>query len=157
MDRFGAYTRPSTEVTMEMSTLTLVGMSIFTAAASAFAAIDTRGAIIHYKTEPWTNHAMFHAVTGLFYTQALCVLIIILIWIPFRQGHMWSWWTTMFIAVAIHGGHLVGDLMTEGGLRGGGTAQGPGIIFYSLTVAALVAYFVGLALTYGHVRGNSAR
>lgn len=135
---------------MEPSTQTLVGMSLFTAAASAFAAIDTRGAIMHYKTEPWTNHAMFHAVTGLFYTLALCGLVVLLTWIPFREGHVWSWWTVLAIGVTIHGGHFLGDAVTHGGLRGGGTAQGPGMVFYSGTGLALVGYLVASGLTYQH-------
>jgi len=137
---------------MEVSKQTKIAMWIFTFAAMAFFIVDTRGAFIHLRTEPWTNHAMFHAVTGLFYTQALCVIVLILTWIPFKKGQLWSWWTIMLIGVTIHGGHLIGDIMTDGGLRGGGTAQGPGMIFYSLTAVALLLYLAGLALSRKHFR-----
>ncbi len=139
---------------MQVSLKTKIALWLFTALAVAFFIIDTRGAFIHLDTEPWPHHAMFHAVTGLFYTQALCILVIVLAWIPLRQGHKWSWWAIMFIAVAIHGGHFLGDFMTEGGLRGAQAAQGPGLIFYVLTGLALVLYFVGLALCFGHVQGS---
>lgn len=135
---------------MEASIQTLIGMSIFTAAAGVFAAVDTRGAFIHYRTEPWTKHSMFHAVTGLFYTQALCVLVVLLTWVPFRDGQGWSWFAILFIAVAIHGGHFLGDAITHGGLRGGGTAQGPGLLFYAGTGVVLVSYLVGLGLSAQH-------
>lgn len=137
---------------MDISIQTMAAMALFTALAAAFAAVDTRGGFIHFRTEPWTKHAMFHAVTGLFYTQALCVLVMVLTWIPFRQGYWWSWWAIMFVAVAIHGGHFLGDALTHGGLRGGGTAQGPGLVFYSATGVALLLYAVGLGLSYQHFR-----
>lgn len=137
---------------MDPSTLTYVAMGLLTALAVGFAAVDTRGGIIHFRTEPWTKHAMFHAVTGLIYTIALCVLVVVLTWIPFRQGDWWSWWAIMFIGASIHGGHLLVDALTRGGLRGGGTAQGPGLIFYSATSFALVMYGVGLGLSFAHFR-----
>lgn len=137
---------------MPISTRTKIAMWIFTIAAAAFFIIDTRGAFIHLRTEPWPNHAMFHAITGLFYTQALCVLVILLTWIPFRQAQNWAWWTVVGIGVAIHGGHFVGDVMTHGGLRGGGTAQGPGLIFYSLTGVALLLYLIAGALSRAHFK-----
>ena len=136
---------------MEPSVQTLIGMSIFTATALAFLAVDTRGAVIHLRKEPWTNHAMFHAVTGLFYTQTLCILVTVLTWIPFRQVDSWSWWAILSIGVAIHGGHFLGDALTHGGLRGGGTAQGPGLVFFAGTGVALLMYIAGAGLTYQHV------
>ena len=135
---------------MDLSAITLAGMSLFTLAAAAFAAIDTRGAFIHLRTEPWTNHAMFHAVTGLFYNQALCALVVFLTWVPYRQGEVWTWWLVLLIGIAIHGGHFLADRMTHGGLLGGGTAQGPGLIFYTGTGIALVMYLVGSGLTFQH-------
>lgn len=137
---------------MAPSTRTRVGMWMFTVLAAVFGVIDARGGFIHLGTEDWGSaHARFHMITGLFYTLALCAIILILTWIPFKQGQRWAWWTIALAAVTIHGGHFLGDALTEGGLRGGGTAQGPGLIFYSLTGLALALYLVALGLTHSHV------
>lgn len=143
---------PNKGIFMDLSIQTIVAMGLLTALAVGFAAVDTRGGIIHFKTEPWTKHAMFHAVTGLIYTIALCVLVVVLTWIPFRQGEWWSWWAILFIGVSIHGGHFLVDALTKGGLRGGGTAQGPGMVFYWATGFALIMYAVSLGLSYSHFR-----
>jgi len=135
---------------------TKIGMWMLTILPLAFAGVDARGGFIHLRTEDWTDHAMFHMITGLFYTLALCAVIIILIWIPYRRGERWAWWTIAMIAITIHGGHFLGDALTHGGLRGGGTAQGPGLIFYSLTGAALALYIVALALTWKHTSAHAA-
>ena len=79
-------------------------------------------------------------------------MVVVLTWIPFRDGEFWSWWTILFIAVAVHGGHLLGDVLTEGGLRNDMPAQGRGLVVYSLTIFALVIYAVGLGLSYQHFR-----
>lgn len=138
---------------MEPSTKTKVGMWMFTVLAVVFGGVDARGGLIHLNTPDWgTHHAQFHMITGLFYTLALCAIILILTWGPFKRGEGWAWWTIALAAITIHGGHVLGDAMTEGGLKGGGTAQGPGLVFYSLTCLALFLYLVALALTRGHVR-----
>jgi hypothetical protein len=140
---------------MERTIRTKIGMWMFTVLAVVFGAVDARGGLIHLHTEGWgSSHA--HMVTGLFYTLALCAVVIILTWIPFRRGEQWAWWTIAMVAVTIHGGHLLGDALTEGGLRGGGTAQGPGMVFYSLTGLALLLYVVALLLSWRHVADGGA-
>ena len=144
-----------------MTLRTQIGMWMLTVLAAAFALIDARGGTIHLLGEDWSAHAKFHLVTGLFYTVALCTVMIVLTWGPFRRGERWAWWLIAALSVTIHGGHFVGDVMTHGGLRGGGTAQGSGLLFYSLTGVALVLYIVALILCYPHVsrrvRGGGAR
>jgi|GEM_PF-4241724 len=136
-----------------MQTKTKIGMWMLTLLAITFGVIDARGGLIHLRTPDWgTHHAEFHMITGLFYTLALCAIIIVLTWIPLKRGERWAWWTIAVAAVTIHGGHFLGDVLTEGGLRGGGTAQGPGMIFYSLTGLALLLYLIALGLTRSHAR-----
>ncbi len=137
---------------MEPTQKTKIGMWMLTVLAAVFGLIDARGGLIHLNTEGWgTHHAQFHMITGLFYTLALCAIIIILTWIPFKQGHRWAWNTIVMVGLTIHGGHILGDYLTGGGLRGGGTAQGPGLIFYSLTCTALGLYIIAFILTWPHV------
>lgn len=135
-----------------LSTRTKIGMWMYTVLATVFGFVDARGGLIHLRTEGWgTNHALFHMITGLFYTLTLCVLIVILTWIPFNQGQRWAWWSIVLAALTIHGGHVLGDQLTHGGLSGGGTAQGPGMVFFSLTLTALALYVVAFILTWPHV------
>lgn len=139
-----------------MSTKTKIGMWMFTLLAVVFGGIDARGGLIHLHTEDWGSpHAQFHMITGLFYTIALCIIIVLLTWIPLKKGQAWAWWTIAMAAVTIHGGHFLGDYLTHGGLRGSQAAQGPGSIFFMLTGLALLLYLVALALTRGHTRGGA--
>ena len=71
---------------MDPSILTFVVMSMFTFVAVSFIILETYGFAVHYKVETWPRHPLYHMLTGLFYLQAICVLIIILTWIPFREG-----------------------------------------------------------------------
>jgi hypothetical protein len=137
---------------MQLSRNTKLGMWMFTVLAAGFFAIDTRGAYFHWRDEDWSNHAMFHAVTGLFYTQILCALIIILTWIPLKRGERWGWWCVALGGMGIHGGHVVGDQLTDHGLSGAQAAQGEGWIFFAGTLLALTLYIVGLVLTFSHTK-----
>ncbi len=141
---------------MGLSLRTRIGMWISTVCAAAFFVIDTRGAYFHWKDEPWPNHAMFHAVTGLFYTQILCILIIVLTWIPLKKGERWGWWALCIGGPGIHGGHIVGNALTNQGLSGAQAAQGPGIIFFTGTCIALGLYIVSQILTFPHAFKNKA-
>lgn len=137
---------------MPLDKRTRIGMWIFTIAAAAFFLIDTRGAYFHWRDAGWPNHAMFHAVTGLFYTQIICIMIIILTWIPLKAGQRWAWWCIALCGIGIHGGHILGDQLTHHGLSGAEAAQGRGIVFFVGTCTALVLYLIALALTHHHVR-----
>ncbi len=140
---------------MELTTRTKIGMWMYTVLATVFGLVDARGGFQHLNTPDWgTNHALFHMITGLFYTLALCAIIIILTWIPFKKGERWAWWTIVLCGVTIHGGHVLGDQLTHRGLAGGGTAQGPGELFFALTCTALGLYMVAFILTWPHVSGK---
>ena len=139
---------------------TTFGMWLFTALAAGFFAVDTRGAYFHWKelSEIWPKHAMFHAVTGLFYTQILCVMIIVLTWTLLKEGRKLGWWTVGAMGLGIHVGHVIGDELTHHGLSDAQAAQGPGQIFFAGTLIALGLYVVALILTHSHVadRGENA-
>lgn len=135
---------------------TKVGIWIFTIAAGAFFLIDTRGAYFHWRDAGWPDHSMFHAVTGLFYTQILCVLIIVTAWTLLKRGMAWGWWAIGFMGIGIHFGHVIGDAVTHQGLRGAQAAQGSGAIFYAGTLIGLTLYIIGLILTRPHVSGAAA-
>lgn len=138
---------------MELSKRTKIGMWLFTILAATFFVVDTRGAYFHWKEAGWPDHAMFHAVTGLFYTQIICIMIIVATWIPFKQRQAWSWWTIALMGIGIHGGHVLGNYLSNNGLSGAQAAQGPGKIFFIGTVTALVLYIIGLFLTHPHIKG----
>jgi len=135
---------------MELSKRTKVGMWLLTFLAVTFFLVDTRGAYFHWKDAGWPDHAMFHAVTGLFYTQIICIMIVVVTWIPLKQGQPWSWWAIALMGIGIHGGHVAGNALTHHGLSGAEAAQGPGLIFFAGTVTALILYIIGLILTRAH-------
>src|ERR1044071_160097 len=139
---------------MTISKATRIGTWIFTIAPAAFFLIDTRGAYFHWRDAGWPDHAMFHAVTGLFYTQIICIVIIILTWIPLKAAQRWSWWTIALCGIGIHGGHIVGDQLSHHGLSGAQAAQGRGSIFFAGTCIALGLYIIGLILTYRHAHAR---
>lgn len=136
---------------MQLGTRTKIGMWLFTILSAGFFVVDTRGAYFHWLREGWPDHAMFHAVTGLFYTQIICIMIMVVTWIPLRQRQPWSWWAIALMGIGIHGGHVLGNALTNEGLSGAQAAQGPGTIFFAGTVSALVLYCLGLYLVRPHV------
>ena len=135
---------------MDPSTQTTIGMLLITFVAIVFSASAITGAVIHHRKEEWPTHALFHTVEGAMYSQGLAGMIVILTWFPFRDGEFWSWWTIIFIAIWVHGGHLLGDALTKGGLRNDIPALGPGKVIYSLTITSMLIYAVGLALAFQH-------
>jgi len=55
----------------------------------------------------------------------------------------------------MHGGHIIGDLLTNQGLSGAKAGGGSGQGFFIATIAALAVYLVALFLTHRHVRGKA--
>ena len=139
----------------ERSKKTTIGMWLFTILAATFFVIDTRGAYFHWRelSDVWPKHSMFHAVTGLFYTQILCIMIIVMTWTLLKEGRKFGWWSAGAMGIGIHGGHVVGDFLTDRGLSDAQAAQGPGVIFFTGTIIALVLYIVAMFLTHSHVAG----
>jgi len=126
-----------------------IAMWLFTFLAMAYLIVESRGAFMHWQENIniWEPHAMLHAIQGAVYTQALCIMVVVLTWIPFRKGERWAWWSVGFIGVALHGAHVIGDAMSHGGLKGAQAAQGSGEMFYAITVTALILYIVGFFLS----------
>ena len=135
---------------MELSVYTKVAMGIFTFVAVGFILFESFGFVVHLRTEPWTKHALFHMITGLFYLQAICVLIVVLTWFPFREAEYWSWWAILFAALSVYGTHFLGDPLTGGGLHGHQTAAAPPWVLNFLNVLALVTYAFALGISYQH-------
>ncbi len=137
---------------MQLDKRTKIGIWLFTIPALTFLVLESRGAYHHWveMSGIWDKHAMFHAVTGLFYTQIITISVVVLAWIPLRRGEKWSWWVLALMGVGMHGGHVVGDPLTDHGLRGVQAGGGSGEVFFIGTVAALVFYLVALALTRRH-------
>lgn len=124
-----------------MNRRTKVGLWMCRGPALIFAVLETRGCFKHYH-EDWSHHAQFHQLTGLCYY--LCS-VLFFFWItgePFQNREKWAWWALPVMGVFVHGGHLLVDAFTDG-LRGGGTSQGSGMMFYYLTALGLVVYMVG--------------
>jgi len=138
---------------MELTKTTKIGIWLFTIPAATFLILETRGALHHWQEflGVWDDHAMFHAVTGLFYTQALTIMIMITAWIPLRRGEAWSWWGLALMSIAIHGGHVLGDQMSNHGLSQQQAGGGPGKYFFYGTLVALAMYILALILTRAHV------
>lgn len=124
-------------------------MWLYTILSMSYLVIETRGAYLHWveKIDVWEPHAMLHAIQGTFYTQALCILVVVITWIPFRRGEYWGWLTAGCIGIVLHGSHVIGDAMSHGGLRNAEAAQGSGAFFYAGTVTILLLYIAGFILS----------
>lgn len=142
---------------MQLDKKTKIGIWLFTIPAVTFFLLESRGAYHHWAelSGIWDKHAMFHAVTGLFYTQIICISVVVLAWIPLRRGgEMWCWFILMLMGVGMHGGHVIGDPLTDHGLSGARAGGGSGEMFYYGTIAALGFYVVALILTHRHAKGG---
>ncbi len=129
-----------------MDIKTKIGLWICRAIALTFAVLETRGCLRHFK-EDWPHHAQFHQLTGLAYYLGFTLFFILITTKPFQNKEKWAWWSMLIMGVFTHGGHIIVDMFTNG-LRGGGTSQGSGMMFYYLTIAALVLYIIGAILAH---------
>ena len=134
-------------------------MWLFTFLAVAYLVVETRGAFMHWQEmiDVWQPHAMLHAIQGAIYTQALCIMVVVITWISFRRGERWAWYAVGFIGVSLHGAHVLGDIMSHGGLSGAQAAQGSGQMFYAITVTALVLYIVGFIMAREYFTDRQAK
>ena len=127
-----------------MDKRTKIGLWMCRAPALIFAVLEARGCFKHYH-ESWGHHAQFHQLTGLSY---YLLSVIFFFWItgkPFRDREPFAWFSLIIMGVFVHGGHILVDAFTEG-LRGGGTSQGSGMMFFYLTIFGLSLYLVGAYL-----------
>jgi hypothetical protein len=93
---------------------------------------------------------------GLSGLLATYMLILILVWIPLRNGQRWAWFAIAAAALIVHGGQWASDVVTEGGLRNYTVILGSGSAVFAGIVMALILYGVGLALTWPSSRRRAA-
>lgn len=118
-----------------------------------FAAVSETGvAIGHVRAAEWAAHATFHLLMGLGALLATCGLILVLTWIPLRRGERWAWFAISFAAFALQGGALVGDFVTDGGLRNFAVVLGSGGVVYAGLWMSIILYALALALTWSGTR-----
>jgi cell division protein FtsW (lipid II flippase) len=124
----------------------------FTALPILLGFMEIRSSVVHFQQETWPSHALFHVVMGLGALLAACVLILVLAWGPLRRGERWAWFAIGFTALTIHGFQLIGDLVTDGGLRNqqGGLASGS--VLMSAIIVSMLMYAVALALSWSSTR-----
>jgi hypothetical protein len=108
-----------------------IGLGILTFLPLFAATVESRACIGHFLQEPWPPHEMFHLLMGLSGLLATYVLILILVWIPLRNGQRWAWFAIAAAALIVHGGQWVSDVVTDAGI-----------------IAVLLLYCVGLVLTW---------
>ena len=95
---------------------------------------------------------MFHMLMGLGGLLATYGLILFLTWGPLKRGERWAWYAIGFAAFMVHGGQLISDVITGGGLRNQETIVASGSFLIGAVVIVLFFYGVGLALTWSHTR-----
>lgn len=132
------------------------GLVVFLALVTLLA--ETRAGWSHLLRADWPAHARFHLMIGLFCLQLLLVSIPVLVWVVLRRGQRWALRALAVIAGTVHGGQLLADAVSGGGLRMASTASLSGEILYGLTASALLLYGVGIWLlrpALGRVTGRS--
>ena len=92
----------------------------------------------HGREADWTAHQRSHAIWSSGQGAALCLLIIVLAWIPFRRGERWSWYALLVATLGQHGALVLGYVMTgwKSHLQ---TAPELGAVFLVAALAALAA------------------
>ncbi|MBX7059030.1 MAG: hypothetical protein K1X75_13270 [Leptospirales bacterium] len=126
-----------------------IGRWIPRTVALAFALAEINGTRKHFMYESWPPHAQFHSLTGLSFYLGLTIFFFLITEIPFRRREWWAWWSIVIMGVCVHGAQLLVDALNAG-LRGGGTSQGPGVMFWYLAMVGFSLYAVGAALTLPH-------
>ena len=134
-----------------MDLKTRTGLWMARAISLIFAVLEARGCYIHFTHEDWPHHAQFHSLTGLGYYLGLTLAFWAITAQPFRDRQPWARWAIPAMGFFVHGLQVVTDAFTDG-LRGGGTSQGAGMMFYFLAWLAFILYLVAAALTWNHFR-----
>jgi len=125
-----------------------VGLAILTFLPLVAALVETRACIGHFLQKEWPPHELFHLLMGLSGLLATYVLILTLVWIPLRHGEHWAWFAVAFAAIIVHGGTIISDLVTDGGLRKHVVILGGGAKIFAGIFVTLALYAVGLALMW---------
>jgi len=129
-----------------------VSLTIFTVLPILAGTIETRASIGHLFGDGWPDHANFHMLMGLGGLLAAYGLVLALAWGPLRRGERWSWYAVAYTVLMVHGGQLISDVVTNGGLRNQDpiAASGPVIVGALLVIISL--YVIGLSLSWRHTR-----
>lgn len=114
--------------------------------------VDARVCIGHFLQSGWPPHESFHLLMGLAGLLAAYGLIFVLVRIPLRRGERWAWFAIAGAAITVHGGQLLSDIVTDGGLRNQAPMLGNGSMVFGGIVAVLFLYGVGLLLTWPSAR-----
>jgi hypothetical protein len=129
-----------------------IGIIIFTVLPLLAGVSETIACIGHLKQENWPPHAMFHMFMGLGGLLATYGLIIFLTWGPLKRGERWAWYAIGFAAATVHGGQLVSDVITDGGLRNQEAIVAGGSFLIGGIFVILISYGIGLSLTWSHTK-----
>ena len=129
---------------------TKIGLTIFTVLPLLAGISETKACIGHLLQDNWPPHAMFHMLMGLGGLLATYGLILFLTWGPLKRGERWAWYAIGFAATVVHGGQLISDAITDGGLRNQEAIVASGSFLIGAIVVILLLYGIGLALTWSH-------
>ena len=129
---------------------TKIGLTIFTVLPLLAGISETKACIVHLLQDNWPPHAMFHMLMGLGGLLATYGLILFLTWGPLKRGERWAWYAIGFAATVVHGGQLISDVITDGGLRNQEAIVASGSFLIGAIVVILLLYGIGLALTWSH-------
>ena len=129
---------------------TKIGLTIFTVLPLLAGISETKACFGHLLQDNWPPHAMFHMLIGLGGLLATYGLILFLTWGPLKRGERWAWYAIGFAATVVHGGQLISDVITDGGLRNQEAIVASGSFLIGAIVVILLLYGIGLALTWSH-------
>ena len=129
---------------------TKIGLFILTVLPILTGIAETKASIGHFLLDNWPSHAMFHMFMGLGGLLATYGLILFLAWGPLKRGERWAWYAIGFAASMVHGGQLISDVITDGGLRNQEAIVASGSVLIGAIVGILLLYSIGLALTWSH-------
>lgn len=129
-----------------------IGLAILTFVPLLAAVTESRACLGHYLQDPWPPHEMFHLLMGLSGLLAAYALILFLVWIPLRRGERWACYAIAIGALIVHGGQLISDTVTDGGLRNYAVVLGSGSAVFAGIFVALFLYALGLSLTWSSTR-----
>jgi hypothetical protein len=125
---------------------------IFTVLPLLIGMMEIRSSVGHLQQEAWPSHALFHVVMGLGSLLAACGLILVLAWGPLKRGERWAWFAIGIAVLTIHGFQLLGDLVTDGGLRNQQGMVASGTVLMTAIVVSLLLYAVALTLSWPSTR-----
>lgn len=127
---------------------TKIALALFTILPIITGIAETKACVGHFFKENWPPHAMFHMFMGLGGLLAAYGLILVLAWIPLRKGESWAWFAISFIVLMVHGGQLLSDFVTDGGLRNQESVVASGPVLLGIIATILLLYVFALALTW---------